>query len=946
MDPMRIEASLYVTSSVGSSVVPSRPYVSLRPYGGEEVYGWADPLVGSSSLSVRGFLPRCNAVVGMVDSLVGGSLPMSSIMGSSFTDLLKATPIHVDNVSGPSILLKKGGYVVVRVDPSTYKSRLLGPFYDLSWEYWHPKIIFDLARGIGVPLRLDMATMEGDFGHLTRVLVDIDVSTVPPSSLLLERDASHSSFISVEYENLPAFCSICSSIGHFPNACRWNKSGKGILVSFSKSDSDRDGPTKIVTDEGFQVPRNCAPKMVFHPISSPRMEVQVSNVFAAIQQDLWSLDLDVVHSTVDSDPILSMVSSTSLVASPSFTSLMVPTTSVVAAQISPLNISLPNLARRTSLTQNFSEMNGDNDSPINGFDFSNSRGEETPNSALIIGEVKLGGEKGRQSSDSWNHFTKYQENGRMRAQCKYCPKNYACDSNTNGTTNMNKHIENQCKNYHAKLTAADPKQKCFVKQAVITSYTTLSKEGCGSSLGLGIFNKEDTRKALAEMLIADELPFRFVEKRGFRKCGRIIVRDIFQIYVDMETSLMKQFRESKVRVCLTTDTWTSIQNINYMVVTAHFIDEQWHLQKRILSFTQIFDHRGETIGKFIEQVLLNLGIDRIFTITMDNASSNKTTILYVKRKLKSWNADGLILDGNYLHLRCCAHIVNFIVNDGLKEMHDSVVAIRNAVKFVKYSPSSFENFKKYVEREKIQNKGFVVLYVPTRWNSTYLMLASALKFVKAFDRMDEEDGHYQNYFKETENEPKKIGPPNFEHWENAKLYEIYNALYGGSGASTSGGGTVDEIPLFCGGEIDDSSIFDLSVSFSETVEKQDNVRGRNEVERYLLEPVERKHPNFDVLTWWNVNSAHYPILALIAKDVFAMPISTVASESAFSGGGRVLDSFRSSLNPKMVECLICTQNWLQVTYRTNQPEDAIMNAQNDDVSLENLQFNEDAEAGK
>ena len=100
------------------------------------------------------------------------------------------------------------------------------------------------------------------------------------------------------------------------------------------------------------------------------------------------------------------------------------------------------------------------------------------------------------------------------------------------------------------------------------------------------------------------------------------------------------------------------------------------------------------------------------------------------------------------------------------------------------------------------------------------------------------------------------------------------------------------------------------------------------------------------MTWWNVSSAHYPILALIAKDVFAMPISTVASESVFSGGGRVLDSFRSSLNPKMVECLICTQNWLQTKYRTNQLEEAIMNAQNDDASLENLQFNEDAEAGK
>ncbi|KAK3229623.1 hypothetical protein Dsin_001504 [Dipteronia sinensis] len=40
-------------------------------------------------------------------------------------------------------------------------------FYDLSWEYWHSKIISNLHRGIGVPLRLDRAIVEGDFGHFT-----------------------------------------------------------------------------------------------------------------------------------------------------------------------------------------------------------------------------------------------------------------------------------------------------------------------------------------------------------------------------------------------------------------------------------------------------------------------------------------------------------------------------------------------------------------------------------------------------------------------------------------------------------------------------------------------------------------------------------------------------------------------------------------------------------
>ncbi|XP_065865513.1 uncharacterized protein [Euphorbia lathyris] len=41
------------------------------------------------------------------------------------------------------------------------------------------------------------------------------------------------------------------------------------------------------------------------------------------------------------------------------------------------------------------------------------------------------------------------------------------------------------------------------------------------------------------------------------------------------------------------------------------------------------------------------------------------------------------------------------------------------------------------------------------------------------------------------------------------------------------------------------------------------------------------------------------------------PRASFASESAFSTGGRVLDSFRSALTPRIVEALVCAQNWLR-----------------------------------
>ncbi|KAL0381045.1 UNVERIFIED_CONTAM: putative AC transposase [Sesamum angustifolium] len=49
----------------------------------------------------------------------------------------------------------------------------------------------------------------------------------------------------------------------------------------------------------------------------------------------------------------------------------------------------------------------------------------------------------------------------------------------------------------------------------------------------------------------------------------------------------------------------------------------------------------------------------------------------------------------------------------------------------------------------------------------------------------------------------------------------------------------------------------------------------------------------------------------MARDILAVPISTVASEAAFSTGGSVLDAFRSSLSPKIVQAIICAQDWIR-----------------------------------
>jgi len=69
---------------------------------------------------------------------------------------------------------------------------------------------------------------------------------------------------------------------------------------------------------------------------------------------------------------------------------------------------------------------------------------------------------------------------------------------------------------------------------------------------------------------------------------------------------------------------------------------------------------------------------------MDNASANNATISYLSRGLSVWNGHTL-LNGEFMHMWCSTH---------MKEIDSSISKIRDACKFVRYSPSRLTTFKK------------------------------------------------------------------------------------------------------------------------------------------------------------------------------------------------------------------------------------------------------------
>jgi hypothetical protein len=150
-----------------------------------------------------------------------------------------------------------------------------------------------------------------------------------------------------------------------------------------------------------------------------------------------------------------------------------------------------------------------------------------------------------------------------------------------------------------------------------------------------------------------------------------IKSDCMKVFETEKDKLTKIFK-CVDRISLTSDCWTSNQTIGYMCLTAHYIDSDWKLQKRIIGFNELAPpHSGEGIADGILEILVKWGIqDKIGAITLDNASNNDRAALILKSDLQERGK--LHFEGLFFHVRCCAHILNLMVQDGLSKIESCI----------------------------------------------------------------------------------------------------------------------------------------------------------------------------------------------------------------------------------------------------------------------------------
>lgn len=294
-------------------------------------------------------------------------------------------------------------------------------------------------------------------------------------------------------------------------------------------------------------------------------------------------------------------------------------------------------------------------------------------------------DKARRAKKSkvWNDMNQIKDSkGVERAVCNHCKKSFVGDSKS-GTSHLAKHLKRcTAKIYKSKGQPTLATIKKFDGSVKVETFT---------------FSQDKSRKDLAKMVVKHNYPFNMAEHEffeyfcnglqpDFKLPSRNTVRsDVVKLHEEMKGKVYEILDALDSRVTLTTDIWTSdSQNFAYAALTVHYISSDWELNKKILNYRYIsYPHDGESLYRFISQLIMEWNLDKkLFSMVVDNASSNDS----MARHLKTWLSDRVPCGGDFFHVRCSAHILNLVAQDGLAIIKPFLDNIRGTVRYLSKFP--------------------------------------------------------------------------------------------------------------------------------------------------------------------------------------------------------------------------------------------------------------------
>ncbi|KAG0458379.1 hypothetical protein HPP92_023536 [Vanilla planifolia] len=348
--------------------------------------------------------------------------------------------------------------------------------------------------------------------------------------------------------------------------------------------------------------------------------------------------------------------------------------------------------------------------------------------------------KRKRRSVVWGYFELLPsgKDGRQRCKCKNCGTSYLYDSKF-GTGNMKRHLVNCLK-----------RAACDTGQLLLTQYES------SAPLSGSKFEHEKFKELLTEAVILHNLPFQFIEWAGVKALLLHLCMDLqlgtrdvigagcIEIYEREKAKVQTLLYEAPSRVSFTYDSWSSLNSDSYICLTAHFIDKDWNLQKKVLNFCFMPPPYDDTyLAEKLYNFLIEWELDKkVSTFTIDITHANAFPNELLKCRLAS--SGELLCNGIFFHLHCCGHVIDLIAKEGLKDIEVPIKKVRESIKYVKGSQERKESFLECVNHNSLDYSRGLRQDVSTWWISTFIMLDSALYYRQAFLRLELSDSNYKD----------------------------------------------------------------------------------------------------------------------------------------------------------------------------------------------------------
>ncbi|XP_058082345.1 zinc finger BED domain-containing protein RICESLEEPER 2-like isoform X1 [Magnolia sinica] len=256
---------------------------------------------------------------------------------------------------------------------------------------------------------------------------------------------------------------------------------------------------------------------------------------------------------------------------------------------------------------------------------------------IVEGKTSLASAKGRKRSPVWDDFEEVVVNGVVKIICVHCKSLYT--KNPGGTTT---HLNRHRKSYSKRPKIQIPCQQLlpFIKSEGDDSQCLFSTHK---------FDKDKLKEWYARLVIVEEQPFGIAESKVFVEFCKFLNPQVEKVScVTVKRECMKMHANEKIkmkavlasasRISLTSDLWTAYHQSNgYILLNAHYVDEDWKLCKTILNFRYLPPpHIDLVISNCICNCLLEWGIEKkISSITLGDAFANDSVSLFLRNKFKA-----------------------------------------------------------------------------------------------------------------------------------------------------------------------------------------------------------------------------------------------------------------------------------------------------------------------